>query len=398
MDARAPQGRCLPVDMWRGAALCTIFIDHIPGNVFERLTYKNFGLSDAAEAFVFLSGVSVALAFGRHTAPGFRAGFLRWTTQRILKLYAVHILLSLTAVAIFAFGAAATGKIGLLQQHGRWLFIDDPQAAILGLLCFGHQIGYFNILPVYVVMLAMTPAMLWLAHLDARLLLASSLALYALARLGHFNLPSWPEGGEWFLNPATWQLMLALGIAAGLRTSRRPVPRRRDLAVLAGAIVAAGAICGTGGLGLWPELTDLAHISADVGKTMLGSGRIVHFLGVCYLIYYVRIGAGGRGVLHDCLARIGRRGLWSYAWLSLLAAVGQVIVYTEGHWPPIDAALIGGGIASAALWAALLDRIPGPRTRHDRGRAGGFVEQRSSGAFLPPMSSSTLRTRVADPV
>ena len=40
------------IDVLRALALLTIFVDHVPGTPFEHLTYKNFGFSDAAEAFV----------------------------------------------------------------------------------------------------------------------------------------------------------------------------------------------------------------------------------------------------------------------------------------------------------------------------------------------------------
>src|SRR5258708_2667303 len=59
----APAKRIDGIDFWRGFALLTIFIDHVPEKVFEHVTQQNFGFSDAAELFVFLSGVSVALAY-----------------------------------------------------------------------------------------------------------------------------------------------------------------------------------------------------------------------------------------------------------------------------------------------------------------------------------------------
>ena len=60
----APAKRIDGIDFWRGLALLMIFIDHVPENVFQHVTQKNFGFSDAAELFVFLAGVSVALAYG----------------------------------------------------------------------------------------------------------------------------------------------------------------------------------------------------------------------------------------------------------------------------------------------------------------------------------------------
>ena len=60
------------IDVLRALALLTIYIDHVPGTLFEHLTYKNFGFSDAAEAFVLISGISVALAYGMKFQPGSR--------------------------------------------------------------------------------------------------------------------------------------------------------------------------------------------------------------------------------------------------------------------------------------------------------------------------------------
>ena len=48
------QQRIAAVDFWRGLILIVIMVDHVPGNVLEHLTPRNFGLSDSAEAFVFL--------------------------------------------------------------------------------------------------------------------------------------------------------------------------------------------------------------------------------------------------------------------------------------------------------------------------------------------------------
>ena len=44
------------VDFWRGFALVEIFVNHIPGNVYEQFTHKALSLSDSAELFVFLAG------------------------------------------------------------------------------------------------------------------------------------------------------------------------------------------------------------------------------------------------------------------------------------------------------------------------------------------------------
>src|SRR5207245_11196279 len=110
-NARSPaapgRARVDGIDFWRGFILCTIFINHMPGNVFENLTFRNIGFSDAAEAFMYLSGVSMALAYGSRFAGGERAEVLRALARRAVKLYGVHIALSLAGIALFTAGAIA---------------------------------------------------------------------------------------------------------------------------------------------------------------------------------------------------------------------------------------------------------------------------------------------------
>src|SRR4051812_45341050 len=88
------------IDFWRGFALLTIFIDHAPENIFQHVTHGNFGFSDAAELFVFLSGASVALAFGSRFFPGETAAALRLVFRRAFTLYWVQVLISLITIGI----------------------------------------------------------------------------------------------------------------------------------------------------------------------------------------------------------------------------------------------------------------------------------------------------------
>ncbi|MBI3514901.1 MAG: OpgC domain-containing protein, partial [Proteobacteria bacterium] len=79
------------VDFFRGLALLIIFVDHIPENVFALITLRNFGFSDAAEIFIFLSGYSAGYVFGLRDR---RQGFFHATYEllrRVWTLYVVHI-------------------------------------------------------------------------------------------------------------------------------------------------------------------------------------------------------------------------------------------------------------------------------------------------------------------
>src|SRR6187455_1139470 len=63
-----PTERDLRLDLFRGIALWLIFLDHIPTNIVNWVTIRNYGFSDAAEIFVFISGYTAAFVYGRAMA------------------------------------------------------------------------------------------------------------------------------------------------------------------------------------------------------------------------------------------------------------------------------------------------------------------------------------------
>ena len=56
--------RDLRLDFFRGLGLWMIFLDHIPDDVVSWLTLRNYGFSDAAEFFVFISGYLAGYIYG----------------------------------------------------------------------------------------------------------------------------------------------------------------------------------------------------------------------------------------------------------------------------------------------------------------------------------------------
>src|SRR5579871_5361089 len=105
------------IDFWRGAVLVAILIDHIPGNLLEHATPRNFGLSDSAEAFVFLSGLSVGMIYlPRARSRGWLEVALA-CARRAAKLYGVHIALTAAALAIFAGAWFVSGLDDLVEAH-----------------------------------------------------------------------------------------------------------------------------------------------------------------------------------------------------------------------------------------------------------------------------------------
>src|ERR1700690_1676835 len=76
--SRPATERELRIDLFRGLALWLIFIDHVSPDVLTWFTIRSYGFSDAAEIFIFISGYTAAIVYGRITfASGIVIGTAR---------------------------------------------------------------------------------------------------------------------------------------------------------------------------------------------------------------------------------------------------------------------------------------------------------------------------------
>src|SRR6266481_4171301 len=320
----APAKRIDGIDFWRGFALLTIFIDHMPESIFQHVTQKNFGFSDAAELFVFLSGVSIALAYGTRFFDGETVVAVRAVLRRAFTLYWVQILISLLIIAIFAGAAALWDDDDLLEDADA--VVSNPLQTTAAILALLHQLDNANILPLYIALLLMTPLLLVLARRDDRLMLAASAGIYLAARAFSLNLPTWPVEGTWFFNPIAWQLIFAIGIFAGRRLKRGGIAFDARLFAACLAVVAIAAVVRTDAFGYASGLWEHVHDVLDCGKTDLGFARLVHFLALGYVVYH----SGLTGLIRRTRAfplfpYMGRFELPLIATGIVLSALGKVI-------------------------------------------------------------------------
>ena len=230
-----PGGRDERLDMFRGLALVMIFINHVPGTFYENFTNRNFGFSDAAEAFVFMSGVAAGLAYSNR----FRQGNLWAATAKVWararQLYFVHIVITMLCLAIFAGAARWFGFTEVLTKNNLAPIFQKPLSSLVGIPLLTHQLGYLNILPLYMSLLLATPLVI-LAGLrwPVRVALAS-VALWIIAGQLRLNLPAFPNPGGWFFNPFSWQLLFIIGLLSGMamKVGQSFVPYSRLLMSLA---------------------------------------------------------------------------------------------------------------------------------------------------------------------
>ncbi len=267
------------VDFWRGFALITIFIDHIPGLIYSRYTLVNVSISDAADLFVFLAGWSIRLMAQGHQMTT-RNLMLR-LLARALELYAAQVLITMLAIAMLAATAIELSNPLLLEWHNAAAVFNDPVPAHIGLAVLTHQLGYFDILPLYVVLMLMAPLFALIDRTLPNWLLPLSLGFYVIVLAFRLTLPTWPVSGTWFFNPLAWQVLLVLGFVmakadagVGAFVRRHIVPIRW----IAVPIVILG-FCVVR-FDWWPDPTDVPNpkLFFIADKTYVTPIRLIQFL------------------------------------------------------------------------------------------------------------------------
>ncbi|MFC4731938.1 OpgC family protein [Salipiger abyssi] len=354
--AKARQPRDPRLDFFRGLSLVMIYINHVPGTIFEHITSRNFGLSDAAEGFVFMSGCAVALAYGPRLAGGISRGALRLAWMRAWTLYRVHILTTLLAIVIVGAGVLWSGETELLRPNSFYMLWEDPLTVGVGLVTLGHQFGYINILPMYGALMLAAPFLVRLGQRRPLGLLALSVAIWVLSALFRIDLPNYPLPGGWFFNPFSWQLLFSLGILTGLalRDGRRFVPASRWLLALtlfallyALVWVKHPPLMSTMNQSLsWLYHQGASFLFVAFDKTYVSAPRLLHFLALAYALSWpglIRALTASR--LAAPVRLLGRYALWVFATGTVLSIAAQVIKALHPAGMVQDMVLILGGLA-----------------------------------------------------
>ncbi|WP_436174538.1 OpgC family protein [Mesorhizobium sp. LjNodule214] len=349
------------IDVFRALALLTIFIDHVPGTVFETLTYKNFGFSDAAEAFVLISGMSVALAYGGKFQPGGRllATLKMW--RRAGVLYTAHIVTTMVVMAMFCAAAVFAKRPELLKLINIEPLMKNTPEVLVGIVTLGHQLGYNNILPVYAVLLLLAPLFLLFVSYRPLAALAVSGVLWLLAGIYQIAPPNYPEPGFWFLNPLSWQFLFNIGLAVMLHVRRGgTIPVNRWLIGVAATYVAGALIWVHSPLWGHVSWLDLPVVLSGFDKTFLSLPRLLHILAVSYLIVAIpALSNLFRTAPDHPLAILGKRSLPVFIAGTVIAMVAQVMKRINPGGLAYDTLLIAAGIAMQFALAFYLEWLSG---------------------------------------
>lgn len=380
------------LDFFRGVSLIFIFIDHVPENVLSYFTLQAVAFFDAAEIFIFISGFTAALVYGRRLA---RKGALHATAQvlrRAWQLYVAHIFLFVLFVAEVSYTATAFKNPMYNEEMRVAEFLDEPHIAVVKALLLEFQPAFLDILPLYIVMLVIFPAVLLGMRRHWLWVLVSSAMLYLVVQIFDISVPAYPEGHVWYFNPLAWQFLFVAGAVLGNRTAHGAIltqsagwARFFRVAYPAAIVVLAATLVVKISWtihGLWEPFPGLFLKPLwPVNKNNLSPLRLVPFFALVLLVatHVPRDARFLGSMAARPLVLCGRQSLEIFCLGILLSALGHFILSEYTSAIVIQLAVNAAGITTMCLtakmidWYKATDRMPiaqpaAPRARGDGGR------------------------------
>jgi len=348
------------VDFWRGLALVSIFINHIPGIYYDRFTHRNYSFSDSADLFVFLAGWALRLSVGRPEDPTPIKRVLFRVGGRMVTLYAAQITIVTVAIGMLAVSARLLDNPLLLEWHNAAAVFYDPVSAHIGLMLLTYQLGYFDILPLYVVLMMMAPLIVVIHRKAPNFLLPISLAVYLYALTYQVSLPAWPGEDQWFFNPLAWQLVFVMGFLMARERgvggfARRNINRIRIVAV---PILIWSALA-SWSYEYWPDPTSVPEpkLLFLISKPYATPPRLIQFLALVALVSMTFPWIKARARLAvEALARLGRNSLHVFCVGSLLSLAGQIVRLIYKGDLLVDTVIVIVGVAILYVTAVLAEK------------------------------------------
>src|ERR1700678_3744619 len=226
-------GRRLELDAARGVMLVWITLTHLP-TAASHYVNQPFGFVSAAEGFIFLSGLFTGRIYYRLADhDGYRAMTLK-LCSRTVRLYLYHAVLLAFAFLVAVPIAMRGNRPGLHNLLVFYLIAGAKKAVIEALLLI-YRPPLLDILPMYIIFLILTSAVLLLARrFGWKPILAVSIFFWFLAQFGfrnaehtfmmHYiptNIPIHEMGS---FDLWAWQLLWLAGVWLGVRWAQNNLP------------------------------------------------------------------------------------------------------------------------------------------------------------------------------
>ncbi|MBW7962424.1 OpgC domain-containing protein [Bradyrhizobium sp. BR 10261] len=338
-----------------GIANWSVFVDHIPNNVVNLLTLRNFGFSGAADLFVFVVGYGVAIIHGR---MALERGYVVAATRifrRVWRLYAAYVVLFVIYIDAIAYVASQSMAPEIISEYNISGILEHPLRILVQGLVLQEEPLNLDLLQLMIPLMAFFPLALWGLLRRPNVTLAASVALYLAARRFGWAFHAYPDL-EWTFNPLCWQMLMVLGgWFAVTGASGHKLHRLSWLRVLAGAyLVFAMAIT------LMRHSPTLSTYLPDIvlnaisptDKENLAPYRVLHFLALAFLATYL-IPSDHPGLQWKSLQMVIKCG---EEWLAIfcigvfLSFAGHLILITGANLVVMQ---IGVSLAGFAVMTAV---------------------------------------------
>ena len=271
--------RNLHLDAVRGYCLVVMTIDHLRIYGLHHLAYATFGFFDGAQGFIFISGLVAGSYYSQLAERSGVAAMTRRALRRARVLYLTQIILLAIVLAGTAFLAPPHPALVPVEGNHLGFHIPQPLTTLLLAATLLVQPQYFEVLPLYVILMLLVPLMVrswrarqigWVLGISGGLWLLSQPGVLTFPTLpawvdfGYFNFFAWQflfvcgltmgclqrsqAMGAWFDSTRTWAVVLALFCLFfcfapleyyARRGTRRPHPRPRVMVVFQADVGAA---------------------------------------------------------------------------------------------------------------------------------------------------------------
>jgi len=359
IQATLPEkGRDLRLDFFRGIANWWIFLDHIPNNVINWATPRNYGFSDAADLFVFISGYTASFVYARLMLDrGFVVGSTRlW--KRVWQLYVAHVLLFVIYIAAIGWVALRYNDPDIINEFNVAGLVDNPIQTLTQGLILRFKPVNLDVLPLYIILMGFFPPVLWMMLRKPDLTMLGSLALYFAARQFGWNFSAYPTG-SWYFNPYTWQLLFVFGAwfaLGGARESQSIIKSKWLL--IAGTLYLLFALVMTmaGRFETFGEMFPkwLYDAFNPNDKTFLAPYRVLHFVIIAFFVtrFVQKDWKGLEWKIFDPLIKCGQQSLQVFCVGIFLSFVAHFILLLSwgSFWAQLGVSLGGIAILTAVAY------------------------------------------------
>jgi hypothetical protein len=355
--------RDLRLDFFRGLSLFFIFIDHIPNNSLSYGTVQVIAFSDAAEVFIFISGYTAALVYGQLLL---RRGALLATVQiyyRVWQLYVAHIFIFVIYTAEVSYAALRLPARNYSDELRLSKFLQAPDFAIIKTLMLQYQPEFLDILPLYIVLLAVFPLVLLLQRLRPFSPLLLSFVIYLLTLYYGWEPKTYPDNEGWFFNPFAWQFLFVVGATAGTaQSAAQPlmppwpwIPRVAIAIAIAVAVIKLSWIINGSWDGIPALFFDQLAETAD-DKSDLSPARLLSFFALVLAVVHFmpRDAAIFRHPLSKLAITCGQHSLHVFCLGILLSVLGRFIVTAVSSGLLMQLAVNVAGLALMVALAQLM--------------------------------------------